>query len=141
MTTEFELIDRYFSRPGGNVKLGVGDDAALIETTSGKDLVVTTDTLVCGTHFLSDAKPGKLGYKALAVNLSDLAAMGACPRWGLLAITMPAADDQWLLDFSKGFYELAERHELALIGGDTTRGPLSITVTALGEVASGKALK
>ena len=141
MTTEFELIDRFFSRPAGDATLGVGDDAALVEPAPGHDLVVTTDTLVSGVHFLPDAEPRGLGYKALAVNLSDLAAMGACPRWALLAITVPKVDESWLSAFAEGFYDLARRHDVTLIGGDTTRGPLAITVTALGEVASGSALR
>jgi thiamine-monophosphate kinase len=141
MSTEFELIDRFFSRPGGDARLGVGDDAALVEPAPGHDLVVTTDTLVSGIHFLPEAEPRGLGYKALAVNLSDLAAMGARPRWALLAITVPKVDEPWLSAFAEGFYDLARRHEVTLIGGDTTRGPLAITVTALGEVATGSALR
>lgn len=141
MTSEFELIARYFSRPVRGAKLGVGDDAAVVEPAVGHDLVVTTDTLVSGVHFFPDAEPRALGHKALAVNLSDLAAMGARPRWALLAITLPKADDVWLAGFSEGFYDLAQQHEVALIGGDTTRGPLAITVTALGEVAAGKGLR
>ncbi|UCH46704.1 MAG: thiamine-phosphate kinase [Betaproteobacteria bacterium] len=141
MTTEFELIDRYFSRPTSDATLGVGDDAALVEPSPGHELVVTADTIVSGVHFLPDTEPRSLGNKALAVNLSDLAAMGARPRWALLAVTVPKADDAWLSAFAEGFYDLARRHNVALIGGDTTRGPLAITVTALGEVASGTALR
>jgi thiamine-monophosphate kinase len=141
MTTEFELIDRYFSRPARDATLGVGDDAALVEPAPGHELVVTTDTIVSGIHFLPDAEPRFVGHKALAVNLSDLAAMGARPRWALLAITVPKADEAWLSAFAEGFYDLARRHDVTLIGGDTTRGPLAITVTALGEVASGCALR
>lgn len=141
MTTEFELIDRYFSRPTGDARLGVGDDAALVEPAAGHDLVVTTDTIVSGVHFLPDVEPSSLGHKALAVNLSDLAAMGARPRWALLAIAVPKADDAWLSAFAEGFHDLCRRHGVTLIGGDTTRGPLAITVTALGEVASGSALR
>lgn len=141
MTTEFELIERFFSRPASGTLLGVGDDAALITPSPGHDLVVTTDTIVSGVHFLPDAEPRNLGCKALAVNLSDLAAMGARPRWALLAITVPKADDAWLSAFSEGFYDLARRHDVSLIGGDTTRGPLAVAVTALGEVATGRALR
>ncbi len=141
MTTEFELIDRYFSRPVRDVRLSVGDDAALVALAPGNDLVVTADTLVSGVHFLPDTEPRGLGHKALAVNLSDLAAMGARPRWALLAITLPQADERWLSDFADGFYDLARRHAVELIGGDTTRGPLAITVTALGEIPVGKALR
>lgn len=141
MTTEFELIDRFFSHRAPDVLLGVGDDAALITPSPGHDLVVTTDTIASGIHFMPDVEPRSLGCKALAVNLSDLAAMGARPRWALLAITVPKADEAWFSAFSEGFYELARRHDVSLIGGDTTRGPLAITVTALGEVASGRALR
>lgn len=141
MMSEFELIDRFFSRPVREAKLGAGDDAAMVAPAPGHDLVITTDTLVSGVHFLPDHQPGALGHKALAVNLSDLAAMGARPRWVLLAITLPQVDEQWLSDFSEGFYDLARRHQVELIGGDTTRGPLAITVTALGEVATGKGLR
>lgn len=141
MISEFELIDRFFSHPVRNAKLGVGDDAALIAPSAGHDLVITTDTLVSGVHFLPDHEPQALGHKVLAVNLSDLAAMGARPRWVLLAMTLPKADEQWLTAFSDGFLGLARRHELDLVGGDTTRGPLAFSVTALGEVVAGKALK
>jgi thiamine-monophosphate kinase len=141
MTIEFDLIDRFFSRPVQNVVLGVGDDAAVVKPAAGHDLVMTTDTLVSGTHFFADAEPRALGHKALAVNLSDLAAMGARPRWALLAITLPEVDERWLAEFADGFYDLAQRYDVALIGGDTTRGPLSMTVTAIGEVAVGKALR
>jgi len=141
MMSEFELIDRFFSRPVRSAKLGAGDDAAIIAPTTGHDLVITTDTLVSGVHFVPDHEAGALGHKALAVNLSDLAAMGALPRWALLALTLPEVDERWLADFSDGFHDLARRHQLELIGGDTTRGPLAITVTALGEVAEGKGLR
>jgi thiamine-monophosphate kinase len=141
MTSEFELIARFFSRPVHDAKLGTGDDAAMVAPAAGHDLVITTDTLVSGVHFLPDHEPVALGHKALAVNLSDLAAMGARPRWVLLAITLPEVDESWLSDFSEGFYDLARRHQVELIGGDTTRGPLAITVTALGEVAAGKGLR
>jgi thiamine-monophosphate kinase len=141
MTTEFDLIARFFSRPVRGAKLGVGDDAAIVAPSLACDLVVTTDTLVCGVHFLPDHNPRALGHKALAVNLSDLAAMGARARWVLLAMTLPQVDEQWLAQFSDGFYDLAQRNALDLIGGDTTRGPLAITVTAIGEVETGKALR
>ena len=141
MTTEFELIERYFSRPTPDADFGVGDDAAVVEPAAGHQLVITTDTLVSGVHFFPDVAPRSLGHKALAVNLSDLAAMGAQPRWALLAITLPKVDEPWLSDFSAGFYDLAQRHRVSLIGGDTTRGPLAMSVTALGEVAIGKALR
>ncbi|MEX0959722.1 MAG: thiamine-phosphate kinase [Burkholderiales bacterium] len=141
MATEFELIQRYFTREPRGAVLGIGDDAAVLKPSADRDLVVTTDTLVEGNHFAADADPEALGYKALAVNLSDLAAMGARPRWTLLALTLPKADDDWLSRFARGFLALADAFEVDLIGGDTTRGPLSICVTALGEVACAAALR
>jgi thiamine-monophosphate kinase len=143
MPSEFELIGRYFARDAGSgsAALGIGDDAALVAATPGHELVMTTDTLVCGTHFFPDVEPTALGHKTLSVNLSDLAAMGARPRWVLLAITLPDVDEAWLAQFASGFFELALKHDVVLIGGDTTRGPLSITVTAIGEVAQGRALR
>lgn len=142
---EFGLIRRYFTRadrplPAG-VRLGIGDDAALLDLPPGESLVVTTDTLVAGRHFPLDALPFDIGWKALAVNLSDLAAMGATPVGVTLAITLPAADAPWLAAFSDGFFALADAHAVPLIGGDTTRGPLSITVTALGRVPFKQALR
>jgi thiamine-monophosphate kinase len=121
--------------------LGVGDDAALLQTASGMELAVSTDLLIEGRHFRAQADARKLGHKALAVNLSDLAAMGATPRWATLALALPAADEAWLAAFSEGFYALAARFGVDLVGGDTTRGPLSIGVTVLGEVPAGRALK
>ena len=141
MPSEFDIIARYFTRPAPHAKLGVGDDAALLEVSPGRELAVSTDTLVSGTHFFPDAEPRMLGHKALAVNLSDLAAMGARPRWALLALTLPKADESWLAEFSDGFFRLAQSCDVELVGGDTTRGPLSFTVTVLGEVASGQALR
>lgn len=143
MTSEFELIGRYFARDAGadSASLGIGDDAAVVAATPEHELVMTTDTLVCGTHFFPDVEAVSLGHKALAVNLSDIAAMGARPRWVLLAITLPDIDEAWLAQFASGFFELALKHDVVLIGGDTTRGPLSITVTAIGEVAQGRALR
>ncbi len=121
--------------------MGVGDDCALVRPDAGLDLAVTTDMLVEGRHFLHDAEPRALGHKALAVNLSDLAAMGAAPRWATLSLALPAADEAWLAAFCEGFFALAERYGVDLIGGDTTRGPqLVISVTALGEVPAGLAL-
>ncbi len=141
MTSEFDLIARYFSRPVHAAEIGVGDDAAVVVPSSGSELVITSDTLVCGTHFFADADARALGHKTLAVNLSDLAAMGAQPRWVLLAITLPVVNESWLAEFADGFYGLAQRYGVELIGGDTTRGPLAFTVTALGEVPSGSALR
>jgi len=144
VTSEFDLIRRHFARPAaasGRARLGIGDDAALLRAPAGAELAVTTDTLLEGTHFLRGTHPGRLGHKALAVNLSDLAAMGAVPRYALLALTLPKADTRWLTAFSEGFFRLARRYGVELVGGDTTRGPLSITVTAIGEVPAGKALR
>ena len=132
MPSEFELIAKYFTRPVANATLGVGDDCAL---------AISTDTLVSGTHFFPDADAEKLGQKALAVNLSDLAAMGALPRYVLLALTLPKVDEPWLAQFSRGFLRLASETGVELIGGDTTRGPLSMTLTVMGEVGVGCALR
>ena len=140
MATEFELIERYFSRRAQTARIGVGDDAAVVAAAPGCELVMTTDMLVSGTHFFPDVDPAALGHKSLAVNLSDLAAMGAQPRWVLLAMSLPQADEAWLSQFANGFYDLADRFDVDLIGGDTTRGPLSIAVTAIGEAATGSAL-
>ena len=141
MSPEFNLIAKYFTRPAQIATLGVGDDCALIGVAAGCELAVSTDTLVSGTHFFADADPEKLGHKALAVNLSDLAAMGALPRYVTLALTLPTIDETWLAAFSSGFFSLADEWGVELIGGDTTRGPLSITLTAMGEVGVGQALR
>ena len=141
MATEFELIQRYFSRPAPSAVLGAGDDCALVRPNPGMTLAVTTDMLLEGTHFHAGADARRLGHKALAVNLSDLAAMGADPRWGLLSLALPAADESWLAAFAEGFYALAARHGVDLIGGDTTRGPLAISVTLIGEVPVELALR
>ena len=144
MLSEFELIQRYFSRPARHTLLGVGDDAALLRPDAGAEMAVSTDMLVEGRHFARGAEPRLLGHKALAVNLSDMAAMGATPRWATLALALPEADEAWLGTFAAGFHALAERYEVDLIGGDTTRGPASgpicICVTILGEVPAGLAL-
>ncbi|MCC6534902.1 MAG: thiamine-phosphate kinase [Burkholderiales bacterium] len=141
MPSEFELIARYFARPAKRAVLGVGDDAALLRAAAGAELAVSTDMLVSGTHFGSDAEPRALGHKALAVNLSDMAAMGARPRWALLSIALPRADARWLRGFSAGFLGLARAHQVDLIGGDTTRGPLNVCVTIIGDVPRGRALR
>jgi thiamine-monophosphate kinase len=141
MTPEFDLIAKYFTRPTMRAVLGVGDDCALIKMADGCELAISTDTLVAGTHFFADAEAEKLGHKALAVNLSDLAAMGATPRYVTLALTLPSVDDAWLASFARGFFALADVHGVELIGGDTTRGPLSITLTVFGEVVAGSALR
>lgn len=141
LTSEFDLIARYFTKPAANAVLGVGDDCALVDVTNGMDLAVSTDTMVSGTHFFPDVDPENLGHKALAVNLSDIAAMGAMPSWAMLALTIPSVDHAWLTAFAKGFFDLAAEYNVSLIGGDTTRGPLTLTVTILGQVPTGAALR
>lgn len=141
---EFELIERFFAKGFGerdDVVLGVGDDAAIVRVPAGFELVVAADTSVSGVHFPNDLAPEHVGYRALAVNLSDLAAMGAAPAWCTLALTLPAVDERWLENFTRGFRALAARHHVALIGGDTTRGPLALTVQILGLVPTGAALR
>ena len=137
---EFELIDRYFKRPARRAALGVGDDCALLAPAPGMQLAVSSDMLIEGRHFLSTVDPFKLGHKALAVNLSDLAACGAKPLAFTLALAVPQADEAWLEGFSRGLFALADAHDCELIGGDTTRGPLAICITVFGEVPPGKAL-
>ena len=138
---EFALIQKYFTHRTHHTLLGVGDDAALIRPRRGHVLAVSADMLVEGRHFFRGADPQALGHKALAVNLSDLAAMGATPRWATLALALPAADASWLAAFSRGFMRLARAHNVDLIGGDTTRGPLTLCVQILGEVPAAKALR
>jgi len=141
---EFELIRRYFTSAGAaraDVILGVGDDGAVLEPPQGQQLVVVADTLVEGTHFLPGSPPESIGHRALAVNLSDIAAMGARPAWALLALTLPHADEGWLEAFARGFGRLAQRHGVALVGGDTTSGSLSITVQVIGFAPAGTALR
>ena len=137
---EFDLIARYFTRPTPNAVLGVGDDCALLQPGPGMQLAISSDMLVEGRHFLSTVDPCKLGHKALAVNLSDLAACGAKPLAFTLALALPRADDAWLAPFSRGLLALADLHGCELIGGDTTRGPLNICITVFGEVPAGRAL-
>jgi thiamine-monophosphate kinase len=139
--SEFELIRRYFTRPARTAALGVGDDCALVRAPTGVVVAVTTDMLVEGTHFLPGADARRLGHKSLAVNLSDLAAMGADPRWFLLAISLPDADEPWLAAFAEGMFALADAHAIELIGGDTTRGPRTICITAIGTLPPGYALR
>src|SRR5215472_5810498 len=141
--SETELISRFFRSCGvqrRDVVLGVGDDAAVLECPPGAQLVATTDTLVAGVHFPLSVPAAAVGHRALAVNLSDLAAMGARPAWALLALTLPSADEQWLSEFAAGLAGLARAHDVALVGGDTTRGPLTISVQLLGHVPRGRAL-
>ena len=141
--SEFALIERYFRRCGAqraDVRLGVGDDATLLAVPGDAELVAAIDTLVAGVHFPHGSPPASIGHRALAVNLSDLAAMGARPAWALLALTLPEAEENWLEEFTTGFADLARAHNVALVGGDTTRGPLCISVQLLGHVAAGTAL-
>lgn len=139
---EFELIDRFFARPPRNshVRVGVGDDAAIIAPHPNTELAVSVDMLVAGRHFFEDADPESLGHKTLAVNLSDMAAMGAVPRWALLAGALPSTDPTWLGAFARGFFALADAYHVELIGGDTTQGPLNLCVTIIGEVPVGHGL-
>jgi thiamine-monophosphate kinase len=142
--SEFALIERYFRSCGAqrpDVVLGVGDDAALLNPSSDCELVAAADTLVAGVHFPPGSPPASIGHRALAVNLSDLAAMGARPAWALLALTLPKSDEAWLEEFAAGFGALARAHDVALVGGDTTRGPLTVTVQLLGQVPRGAALR
>lgn len=140
---EFDLIARYFNRVRNSrrdVELGIGDDCALLSVAEKQLLAVSTDTLVSGIHFLPDIDPADLGYKSLAVNLSDLAAMGADPAWLSLAITLPETNSDWLAKYSDSLFELLDYYGMQLIGGDTTRGPLSLTLTIYGLVPAGRAL-
>lgn len=145
--SEVDLIRRFFARPGkpgapaGGVQLGIGDDAALLQVPEGSDLVVAVDTIVAGRHFPPGTDALAVGHRALAVNLSDLAAMGAEPRWATLALTLPAADPDWLERFAAGLFALAGRYGVALVGGDTTMGPLTISVQLMGVVDRGTALR
>ncbi|OOG36342.1 thiamine-phosphate kinase [Rhodanobacter sp. C05] len=135
-----ELIRRHTVQPRDDVRLGIGDDAAVLAVPAGQELAVAIDTLVDGVHFPRGTSAADIGWKALAVNLSDLAAMGASPAWALLALTLPTADAAFVEDFAEGFAQLAQSHRLALVGGDTTRGPLCISVAVHGFVPPGKAL-
>ncbi|MGI2175672.1 thiamine-phosphate kinase [Shewanella ulleungensis] len=140
---EFQLIEHYFRNKGQkrrDVELSIGDDCALVNPADNKSIAISCDTLVENVHFLSDIPAHALGYKSLAVNLSDLAAMGAEPAWFTLALTLPSVDEPWLARFSEGLFEIAEYYGVALIGGDTTRGPRSISITINGQVIKGTAL-
>lgn len=138
---EFDLIRCYFTRPTRQSELGVGDDAALFRPRPGMEVAISTDMLVAGTHFLPDTDPCALGWKTLAVNVSDLAAMGAEPRWALLALSLPQADEAWIAAFAEGFFACADTFGVDVIGGDTTRGPLNLAPTILGETPQGQALR
>jgi len=139
--SEFEIIRRFFTHPARGAVLGVGDDAAIVRARRGMELVVSADMLVEGRHFSRGADPEQLGHKALAVNLSDMAAMGAVPRWATLSIALPGINARWLGSFKRGFMRLARRHGVDLVGGDTTRGPLNISVQIIGEVPAGRGLR
>jgi thiamine-monophosphate kinase len=142
MPGEFDLIAKYFTRPTPHAVLGVGDDCALIAPTPGMELAISTDMLIAGRHFMPSDGPGTIGHKALAVNLSDLAAMGAQPRYALLSIALPEANEAFLRGFAGGFFGLAQKFGVEVIGGDTTRGGLlTISVTVIGEVPPGQALR
>lgn len=138
---EFDLIAKHFTRATPGAVLGVGDDCALLAPTPGMQLAVSSDMLLEGRHFSPQDSPAGLGHKSLAVNLSDLAAMGATPRWATLAIALPSTNDAWLTAFARGFFRLADLHGIELVGGDTTRGPLTISITVMGEVPPGDALR
>ena len=140
---EFQLIQNYFNWPltDSNVELGVGDDAAIFNLDSGYQLVTTTDTLLEGVHFFKDDSPENIAYKSLAVNLSDIAAMGAIAKWFTLAITLPKLNEIWLKKFSESLKDASSKYNVCLIGGDTTKGPLSITITMMGVVEKSKAIK
>ncbi|HHL18887.1 MAG TPA: thiamine-phosphate kinase [Thiothrix sp.] len=142
MSSEFDLINKWFNWPNTDptVIKGVGDDAAILSVPEGKQLIVTSDTFISGVHFPHETKPHAIGHKALAVNLSDLAAMGAKPAWFTLALTLPEYNEAWLSAFSLGLKTLAQQHNIQLIGGDTTRGILSITITAMGLLLPEKSL-
>ncbi|MEE9331381.1 MAG: thiamine-phosphate kinase [Methylophilaceae bacterium] len=140
MSNEFDIIKKYFTHPTSHTDLGVGDDAALIQVAKGCQLAISTDISVVGTHFFKDTAPHDIGWKSLAVNVSDMAAMGANPKWATLSITLPEVDDAWLVEFSRGFLACADFFKIDLIGGDTTRGPLNIAVQIMGEIPVGEAL-
>ena len=138
---EFALIAKHFTRATPDAVLGVGDDCALLAPTPGMQLAVSSDMLLEGRHFSPQDSPAGIGHKSLAVNLSDLAAMGATPRWATLAIALPEENDAWLTAFARGFFRMADLHSIELIGGDTTRGPLTLSITVMGEIPPGQALR
>jgi thiamine-monophosphate kinase len=141
VSSEFDLIQRYFVRSTPDAVLGPGDDCALLQPGLGQQLAVSTDMLVAGTHFFANTPPRDLGWKTLAVNVSDLAAMGAKPRWATLAGSLPEADENWISAFADGFFACATAFAVNLVGGDTTHGPLNFCVTVIGEVPPGEALR
>ena len=138
---EFDLIAKHFTRPTPGAVLGVGDDCALLAPSPGMQLAVSSDMLLEGRHFSPQDSPAGIGHKALAVNLSDLAAMGATPRWATLSIALPEANDAWLTAFARGFFRMADQHGIELVGGDTTRGALTLSLTVIGELPPGQALR
>ena len=143
-SSEFELIKQYFqnlTHEDSSIQCGIGDDAAIVKIPQGMDVVLSMDTLLQDTHFPAEADPFDIGYKALAVNLSDIAAMGAVPKWVLLSISLPESNEVWIKEFASGFLELAKQHSVSLIGGDMSRGPLSVTLQIQGLVPTGTALK
>lgn len=140
MTSEFSLISQYFQRPTQHTDVGVGDDGALLTVSEGCQLVVSADMSVVNTHFFPDAKPYDIGWKSMAVNVSDMAAMGATPKWATLAIALPEVNADWLAGFSEGLFACADAFHVDLIGGDTTRGSLNIGIQIMGEVPTGQAL-
>jgi thiamine-monophosphate kinase len=141
MSAEFDLIKKYFTHPSNHTDVGIGDDAALISVSPGQQLAISTDMSVVGTHFFEDTDPFNIGWKTLAVNISDMAAMGATPKWATLSIALPSINEVWIDAFSKGFFACATQFNIDLIGGDTTRGSLNINVTIIGETPISKALK
>ena len=140
MTSEFEIIERYFKKKMKQTALGVGDDAAMIHVRNNYQLAISSDMLIENIHFLKNTNPSHLGWKSLAVNLSDIAAMGATPKWATLSISLPKINHAWLKKFSKGFFKCADKFGIDLIGGDTTKGPLSISITIMGESKKDEAL-
>lgn len=143
MPSEFDIIEQYFSRNNSDnqsVHLGIGDDAAITSIPAGMEQVIAIDTLVEGIHFNKDTSAYNVAWKALAVNLSDLAAMGATPCWFTLALTLPEVSEPWLVDFSNGLFALADQYKISLIGGDTTKGPLTVSIQVAGHIPQGKAL-
>lgn len=140
MSPEFSLIAQYFKQPCLHTDLGVGDDAALLRVANGHQLAISADMLVAGTHFFHDCAPYDIGWKSLAVNISDMAAMGATAKWATLAIALPEVNHTWLSEFSRGLFDCANSFQVDLIGGDTTRGRLTISIQIMGEVPVGKAI-
>ena len=137
---EFQLIQRFFAAHSQDAVVGIGDDAAVVDLPAGEQLLSCVDSLLEGVHFPSDCAPLSIGYRALAVNLSDIAAMGGTPRWATLALSLPALDESWLAGFAQGFFQAADEFSVSLIGGDTTRGPLTISVQLMGSIPSGQAI-